>query len=113
MLREEIFGPVAAGPTFATDDEAVARWPTTPSSGWSPTPSPATSTGPCAVSERLETGMVGVNQRHGVQPGGAVRRGEAVGLRARGRRGGIDEYLETKYVGMTSFDMTAAALATP
>ena len=37
---------------------------------------------------------------HGLQPGGAVRRREALRLRPRGRPEGIDEYLEIKYVAM-------------
>ena len=39
ILREEIFGPVVSVVTFETEEEAVPS-PTTPSSGWSATPTP-------------------------------------------------------------------------
>ena len=52
------------------------------------------------VVERLETGMVGLNQGMVSNAGRAVRRHQAVRLRPRGRPEGIEEYLETKYVAI-------------
>ena len=99
LVREEIFGPVAPISTFATDDEAIAR-------------ANDTEYGLVAyaftqdLSRALTVGE-GAGDRHGrdqpghrVQPGRAVRRGQASGLGREGGSEGIEEYLETKYVGI-------------
>ena len=84
LLREEIFGPVAPVKGFADEDEAIAA-------------ANDTEYGLVAyvytndlkralrVVERLETGMVGLNQGMVSNAGRAVRRDQAVGVRPRGR----------------------------
>ncbi len=99
LLEEEIFGPVAPITTFATEDEAVAA-------------ANATEYGLVAyvftrdvaralrVSERLETGMIGLNQglvSNPAAPFGGVKQS---GFGREGGAEGIEEYLEVKYVAM-------------
>ncbi len=99
LLAEEIFGPVAPVATFATEDEAVAA-------------ANRTSYGLVAylytrdlaralrVAERLESGMVGLNQgivSNPAAPFGGVKQS---GFGREGGFEGIDEYLETKYVAI-------------
>ncbi|HWV88344.1 MAG TPA: NAD-dependent succinate-semialdehyde dehydrogenase [Capillimicrobium sp.] len=99
VLREEIFGPVAPLRTFAGEDEVVAE-------------ANATEHGLVAyvytrdleralrVSERLETGMLGLNQgivSNAAAPFGGVKHS---GFGREGGREGIDEYLETKYLAI-------------
>jgi succinate-semialdehyde dehydrogenase/glutarate-semialdehyde dehydrogenase len=100
ILREEVFGPVAPIKSFASDDEAVQA-------------ANATEFGLVSyvytrdlqrairVCERLETGMVGLNQgmvSNAGAPFGGVKQS---GVGREGGNEGIDEYLETKYVAMT------------
>ncbi len=99
LLREEIFGPVAPIATFETEDEAIAA-------------ANATEYGLVAyiftrdldralrVVERLETGMVGVNQglvSNAAAPFGGVKQS---GYGREGGAEGIDEYLSTKYAAI-------------
>ncbi|HET6509030.1 MAG TPA: NAD-dependent succinate-semialdehyde dehydrogenase [Baekduia sp.] len=99
LLREEIFGPVAPVLSFADEDAAIAA-------------ANSTNYGLVAyvytrdlerafrVTERLETGMVGLNQgivSNAAAPFGGVKHS---GFGREGGREGIDEYLETKYVAM-------------
>ena len=84
LLKEEIFGPVAPVARSSTRTRRSPR-PTTPSTAWSPTSTRATSSARSGSCERLETGMVGLNQGMVSNAGGAVRRRQAVRLRPRGR----------------------------
>jgi succinate-semialdehyde dehydrogenase/glutarate-semialdehyde dehydrogenase len=99
LLDEEIFGPVAPVTTFTDEDAAVAE-------------ANRTEYGLVAyvytrdfdralrVSERLETGMVGLNQgfvSNAAAPFGGVK---ASGFGREGGAEGILEYLETKYVAV-------------
>jgi succinate-semialdehyde dehydrogenase/glutarate-semialdehyde dehydrogenase len=101
VLDEEIFGPVAPLRTFASEDEAIAA-------------ANATEYGLVAyvytqdvkrafrVAERLDTGMLGLNQgivSNAAAPFGGVK---ASGFGREGGREGIDEYLSLKYVAMAS-----------
>ena len=100
LLREEIFGPVAPISTFGTDDGGDRAWPTTPSTAWSPTSSPGTCRRMLRVGEALEFGMVGINQgivSNPAAPFGGVKQS---GFGREGGFEGIEEYLETKYVGI-------------
>ena len=98
-MVEEIFGPVAPVTTFSSDDEAVAL---------------ANKTEYGLVSylytndlkrafrvvERLETGMVGLNQgvvSNAQAPFGGMKQS---GFGREGGKEGIQEYLETKYVAV-------------
>ncbi|MGE0879822.1 MAG: NAD-dependent succinate-semialdehyde dehydrogenase [Acidimicrobiia bacterium] len=99
MSHTEIFGPVAPITTFNTEAEAVSL-------------ANATEFGlvtylftnnidrAIRVSERLETGMIGLNQglvSNAAAPFGGVKQS---GLGREGGRVGIDEYLETKYLAI-------------
>ncbi|MBK5230151.1 MAG: NAD-dependent succinate-semialdehyde dehydrogenase, partial [Thermoleophilia bacterium] len=100
LLKEEIFGPVAPIATFKTEDQAVAA-------------ANDTDFGLAAylytrdlgrafrMIERLQTGMVGLNRgviSNPASPFGGVKHS---GFGREGGAEGIDEYLETKYVGMS------------
>jgi succinate-semialdehyde dehydrogenase / glutarate-semialdehyde dehydrogenase len=99
LLAEEIFGPVAPIVPFATDREAVEA-------------ANRTEYGLVAyvytrdldrafhVCERIETGMIGLNQgvvSNPAAPFGGVKHS---GFGREGGFEGIDEYLETKYVAL-------------
>ncbi len=99
LLAEEIFGPVAPIATFETEDEAIAA-------------ANRTEYGLVAyvytrdldrairVIERLETGMVGLNQglvSNAAAPFGGVKQS---GFGREGGIEGIDEYLSVKYAAI-------------
>lgn len=99
ILTEEIFGPVAPIVTFASEDEGVAL-------------ANATEFGLVAyaftrdlnrglrLAERLEVGMFGLNTgivSNPAAPFGGVKQS---GLGREGGSEGIEEYLETRYVGI-------------
>jgi succinate-semialdehyde dehydrogenase / glutarate-semialdehyde dehydrogenase len=99
MLHEEIFGPVAPITGFSDEDEAIAA-------------ANDTEYGLVAylftrdikralrVVERLETGMVGLNQgmvSNAAAPFGGIKQS---GFGREGGHEGIEEYLETKYVAV-------------
>jgi succinate-semialdehyde dehydrogenase/glutarate-semialdehyde dehydrogenase len=99
LLHEEIFGPVAPVKGFADEDEAIAA-------------ANDTEYGLVAyvytndlkralrVIERLETGMVGLNQgmvSNAGAPFGGIKQS---GFGREGGYEGIEEYLETKYVAV-------------
>ncbi len=99
MLREEIFGPVAPVKGFDSEEEAIAA-------------ANDTEYGLVAylytrdikralrVCERLETGMVGLNQgmvSNAGAPFGGVKQS---GIGREGGNEGVHEYLETKYVAV-------------
>lgn len=99
MADEEIFGPVAPLTPFETEDEVIAA-------------ANDTEYGLVAyvftndlrralrVAEALETGMVGLNQgvvSNPAAPFGGVKQS---GLGREGGAVGIDEFLETKYIGI-------------
>ncbi len=99
ILTDEVFGPVAPVKTFATEEEALAS-------------ANATEYGLAAyvytrdlgrafrTIEGLETGMVGLNRgviSNPAAPFGGIKQS---GFGREGGFEGIEEYLETKYVGM-------------
>jgi succinate-semialdehyde dehydrogenase/glutarate-semialdehyde dehydrogenase len=99
MLRQEIFGPVAPITTYSTDSEAAAL-------------ANATEYGLAAylytrdidrglrLAESLETGMLGLNSgviSNAAAPFGGVKQS---GLGREGGTEGIEEYLETQYIGV-------------
>ena len=103
LVREEIFGPVAALVRFDTEDDAVALANATPfglaaylfsrdiGRAW-------------RVAERLEAGMVGVNEgvfSSEVVPFGGVKDS---GLGREGGAEGLEEYLEVKYICLGGLD---------
>ena len=99
ILREEIFGPVAPIVTFDTEDEAVAMANDTPFGLVSFVFTRDTAR-TLRMAERLHTGMLGVNVgvvSNPAAPFGGVKQS---GLGREGGIEGIEEYLETVYVGI-------------
>jgi succinate-semialdehyde dehydrogenase/glutarate-semialdehyde dehydrogenase len=99
MQHEEIFGPVAPVTSFATEDHALAAANDTPYGlvAYVYTRDLARAVRVC---ERLEAGMIGLNQgivSNPAAPFGGVKHS---GLGREGGRVGIEEFLETKYVAM-------------
>ncbi|MGE5260755.1 MAG: NAD-dependent succinate-semialdehyde dehydrogenase [Actinomycetota bacterium] len=103
IVREEIFGPVAALVRFDTEDDAVKLANDTPfglaaylysqnlARAW-------------RVAERLDAGMVGVNEgifSNEVVPFGGVKES---GLGREGAAEGLEEYLEVKYICLGGID---------
>jgi succinate-semialdehyde dehydrogenase/glutarate-semialdehyde dehydrogenase len=96
VLEEEIFGPVAPVQTFATEDEAVAAANDT-EYGLVAYVFTQDVDRALRVGERLETGMLGLNQgivSNPAAPFGGVKHS---GFGREGGREGIEEYLSTKY----------------
>lgn len=100
LLREEVFGPVAPIVAFDTEEEGVAQANDTEYGLVSYVYTRDVGRA-LRVCEQVETGMVGLNQgvvSNPAAPFGGVKQS---GFGREGGREGIDEYLETKYVGMT------------
>ena len=98
VLREEIFGPVAPVSTFEDEADAVARANDT-EYGLVAYVFTRDHSRVLRVSEALEFGMVGVNTgivSNPAAPFGGVKHS---GFGREGGFEGIEEYLETKYVG--------------
>jgi succinate-semialdehyde dehydrogenase/glutarate-semialdehyde dehydrogenase len=99
LTREEIFGPVAPVFVFEDEEDAVARANETDFGLLSYVYTEDVSRA-LRVAERLETGMVGLNQgvvSNAAAPFGGVKMS---GLGREGGREGIQEYLEIKYVAI-------------
>jgi succinate-semialdehyde dehydrogenase/glutarate-semialdehyde dehydrogenase len=100
ITSEEIFGPVAAVSSFATEDEAVAAANDTEFGLVAFAYTNDLRRG-LRVAERIEAGMVGLNQgvvSNAYAPFGGIKES---GLGREGGAEGIEEYLETKYIGVT------------
>ncbi|HEY3005158.1 MAG TPA: NAD-dependent succinate-semialdehyde dehydrogenase [Kribbellaceae bacterium] len=100
VQSEEIFGPVAPLTAFDTDDEAVALANDT-EFGLVSYVFTADLNRALRVCERLETGMIGLNQGMVSNPAAPFGGVKQSGLGREGGRVGIDEYLETKYVAVS------------
>ncbi|MDP9072213.1 MAG: aldehyde dehydrogenase family protein, partial [Actinomycetota bacterium] len=99
LAREEIFGPVAPVTAFDTEEEAVAA-ANQSEYGLVAYVYTRDLDRALRVVERLETGMVGLNQgvvSNPAAPFGGVKHS---GFGREGGREGILEYLETKYVAI-------------
>ena len=99
LLREEIFGPVAPVIGFDDEDAAIAAANDT-EYGLVAYVYTSDLKRAFRVSERLQTGMVGLNQgmvSNAAAPFGGVKQS---GFGREGGREGIDEYLSVKYVAM-------------
>jgi succinate-semialdehyde dehydrogenase/glutarate-semialdehyde dehydrogenase len=99
LLDEEIFGPVAPVKGFRTDDEAIAAANDT-EYGLVAYVYTRDVNRAFKVIERLETGMVGLNQgmvSNAGAPFGGVKHS---GYGREGGPEGLQEYLETKYVAL-------------
>ena len=99
ILDEEIFGPVASIVPFDTEDEAVRLANATPFGLVCYVYTRDLDRG-LRMGERLETGMLGLNTgvvSNPAAPFGGVKQS---GLGREGGREGIEEYLETCYIGV-------------
>lgn len=99
MLREEIFGPVAPIIPFGDEDEMIAAANAT-EYGLVSYLFTENLTRAFRISERLESGMIGLNKgvvSNPAAPFGGVKQS---GLGREGGRVGIDEFLETRYMAM-------------
>lgn len=99
LLTEEIFGPVAPVRGFSDEDEAIAAANNT-EFGLVAYVYTSNVKRALRVAERLETGMVGLNQgivSNPAAPFGGIKQS---GFGREGGAEGIEEYLETKYVAV-------------
>jgi succinate-semialdehyde dehydrogenase/glutarate-semialdehyde dehydrogenase len=99
VQKEEIFGPVAPLTPFDTDDEAIEMANDT-EFGLVSYVFTADLNRALKVCERLETGMIGLNQGMVSNPAAPFGGVKQSGLGREGGRAGIEEYLETKYVAI-------------
>ena len=99
LQREEIFGPVAPITPFSDDDEALANANNT-EFGLVSYVYTTNLNRALRVSERLEAGMIGLNQGMVSNPAAPFGGIKHSGLGREGGNVGIDEYLETKYVAI-------------
>jgi len=99
MLREEIFGPVAALQTFSTDDDVVARANDTEYGLVAYVYTRDLARG-MRISERLEFGMVGLNRGLVSDPAAPFGGVKQSGLGREGAHEGLMEFLETQYVSV-------------
>jgi succinate-semialdehyde dehydrogenase/glutarate-semialdehyde dehydrogenase len=100
VLREEIFGPVAPVVTFTTEDEAIRLANATEYGLVS-----YVYTGDLArglrVSERLDSGMVGLNRGVVSDPAAPFGGTKQSGIGREGGHEGLLEFTESKYVAVT------------
>ncbi len=99
MRHEEVFGPVAPLTAFTDEDEVVAAANDT-EFGLVAYVYTRDLQRALRVAEALETGMVGLNQGVVSNPAAPFGGVKASGLGREGGAVGIDEFLETKYVGI-------------
>jgi succinate-semialdehyde dehydrogenase/glutarate-semialdehyde dehydrogenase len=99
MTREEIFGPVAPISMFDTEDEAVAAANDT-EFGLVSYIYTSDLKRALRVCERLETGMIGLNQGMVSNPAAPFGGVKQSGIGREGGTVGIEEFLEIKYVAI-------------
>jgi len=99
-LNEEIFGPVAPIVTFSSEDEAVRKANDTPFGLVAYLYTGDLGRG-LRVSERLESGMVGINRGVVSDPAAPFGGVKMSGIGREGAHDGLLEFLETKYVAFT------------
>jgi succinate-semialdehyde dehydrogenase/glutarate-semialdehyde dehydrogenase len=99
ILNNEIFGPVAPIVTFKTEDEAVEMANDTEYGLVAYAFTKDLNRG-LRLAERLETGMFGLNTGLVSNPAGPFGGVKQSGLGREGSLEGIEEYLETVYVGI-------------
>ncbi len=96
-LREEIFGPVAPIVTFSSEDEAIGKANDTPFGLVAYLYTGDLGRG-LRVSERLESGMVGLNRGVISDPAAPFGGVKHSGIGREGGHDGLLEFLETKYI---------------
>jgi succinate-semialdehyde dehydrogenase/glutarate-semialdehyde dehydrogenase len=100
MLREEIFGPVAAIQTFASEDEAIRRANDTEYGLVAYLYTGDLSRG-MRVSEQLDFGMIGLNRGLVSDPAAPFGGMKQSGIGREGAHEGLMEFMETQYVSVT------------
>src|SRR6266705_2773944 len=100
LLREEIFGPVAAIQTFQSEDDVVARANDTEYGLVAYLYTRDIGRG-LRVSERLEFGMVGLNRGLVSDPAAPFGGMKQSGIGREGAHEGLMEFMETQYVSVT------------
>lgn len=100
ISREEIFGPVAAITSFASEDDAVAAANDTEYGLIAYVYTRDVGRG-MRVSERLESGMVGLNRGLVSDPAAPFGGVKQSGLGREGAHHGIMEFCETKYIAVS------------
>jgi succinate-semialdehyde dehydrogenase/glutarate-semialdehyde dehydrogenase len=100
MLREEIFGPVAALQTFSSDDDVIERANDTEYGLVAYVYTRDMARG-MRVSERLEFGMVGLNRGLVSDPAAPFGGMKQSGIGREGAHEGLMEFLETQYVSVS------------
>ncbi|MGK2881482.1 MAG: NAD-dependent succinate-semialdehyde dehydrogenase [Mycobacterium sp.] len=101
ILKEEVFGPVAPITGFDTEDEGVAAANDT-EYGLAAYVYTTSLDRALRVAESIESGMVGVNRgviSDAAAPFGGIKES---GFGREGGSEGIEEYLDTKYIALTS-----------
>ncbi len=100
LLREEIFGPVAALQSFSSEDEVIRRANDTEYGLVAYVYTRDLSRG-MRVSERLDFGMIGLNRGLVSDPAAPFGGMKQSGIGREGAHEGLMEFLETQYVSMT------------
>jgi succinate-semialdehyde dehydrogenase / glutarate-semialdehyde dehydrogenase len=100
LVREEIFGPVAAIQTFGSDDEAVALANDCEVGLASYVYTRDLARG-LRIAERIEAGMVGLNRGMVSEPAAPFGGVKQSGLGREGGHEGVMEFLETQYVSVS------------
>src|ERR1700726_4716443 len=100
LLREEIFGPVAAIQTFKSDDEVITRANDTEYGLVAYLYTKDLSRG-MRVSEQLDFGMIGLNRGLVSDPAAPFGGTKQSGLGREGAHEGMLEFLETQYISVT------------
>jgi succinate-semialdehyde dehydrogenase/glutarate-semialdehyde dehydrogenase len=98
-LTEEIFGPVAPVQRFRADEEAIARANATEYGLVAYLYTQNLSRG-LKLSERLESGMVGLNRGMVSDPAAPFGGVKQSGLGREGAHEGLMEFLETQYISL-------------
>ena len=100
MLREEIFGPVAAIQTFKSEDEVIRRANDTEYGLVAYLYTKDLSRG-MRVSEQLDFGMIGLNRGLVSDPAAPFGGMKQSGIGREGAHEGLMEFLETQYISVT------------
>jgi succinate-semialdehyde dehydrogenase/glutarate-semialdehyde dehydrogenase len=100
MLREEIFGPVAALQAFRSDDEVIAKANDTEYGLVAYVYTRDVGRG-LRVSERLDYGMVGLNRGLVSDPAAPFGGTKQSGIGREGAHMGLMEFLETQYIAVS------------
>ena len=100
MWKEEIFGPVAPVTPFDTEEEAI-EWVNDTEYGLVNFIFTEGLNRGLRVAAAVESGMVGLNQGVVSNPAAPFGGVKESGLGREGGDVGIDEFLETKYIGLS------------